>query len=393
MTDSRIAYLDTPSGISGDMFLGCLVDAGWPLEELRRTAAALKLPGEWSISARPVAKGPLRALLVEVVAKEGHVHRRLEDIRAIIQGAELSESVKARSSAVFARLAAAEAKVHGTSIDQIHFHEVGAVDAIIDIVGTVSGLEALGVTKLYASPLPMGSGWGNGAHGQLPMPAPAVLELLAAAKVPVCPPPGGPGQGELVTPTGAALLAELADFRQPAMTLERIGIGAGRRDCPWPNAARLWLGTAGNGGALVELATNIDDMNPQLYDAVMDKLFAAGARDVWLTPVQMKKNRPGIVLSVLADAAQEAALTAILLRETTTLGVRVHAVHRHEAQREFREVEVLGGTIRIKLKLINGEIAGAQPEYEDCRALADQLGLPVKMVWEQAVAAGAGMNK
>ncbi len=385
MPDLRIAYLDAPSGISGDMFLGCLVDAGLPLEELRRTAAALKLPGEWSISANPVAKGPLRALLVEVVAKEGHVHRRLEDIRGIIVNAELSEAVKERACAVFARLAAAEAKVHGTTVDQIHFHEVGAVDAIIDIVGTVAGLEALGIAKLYASPLPMGSGWGTGAHGQLPMPAPAVLELLAAARVPVCPPPGGPGKGELVTPTGAALLAELAEFCQPAMTLERIGVGAGRRDCPWPNAARLWLGMAGNGGALVELATNIDDMNPQLYAAVMDKLFAAGARDVWLTPVQMKKNRPGIVLSVLADVAAEAALTALLLRETTTLGVRVHPVHRHEAQREFRDVEVLGGKIRIKLKRIAGELVGGQPEYADCLALAEQLGVPVKTVWEQAI--------
>jgi uncharacterized protein (TIGR00299 family) protein len=381
-----IGYLDVPSGISGDIFLGCLVDAGWPVEELRSVVRRLALPtSEWSIEARPVMKGPMRATLVDVQAPEGHHHRHLGDIRRMIDAADLAQAVKDRAIAVFGRLAAAEAKVHGTTADQIHFHEVGAVDALIDIVGSVAGLNALGIEQLYCGPLPLGEGWAKSAHGQIPLPAPATLELLAAAGAPSRP---APGPGELVTPTGAALVAELARFEQPVMELTRIGTGAGQRECAWPNIARLWLGQLQSQSAMVELQTNIDDMNPQLFAAVSDRLFAAGARDVWLTPIQMKKNRPAILISVLTPAGLEPVLTDILLRETTTLGVRArHFTHRAQARREMRQVETRFGPIDVKLKWVGPELVGAAPEFDHCRAAAEKAGAPVKEVYDVAVAA------
>jgi uncharacterized protein (TIGR00299 family) protein len=374
-----IGYLDLSSGLSGDMLLGCLVDAGWTLEGLRAAAAALPLdPSEWSISSRTVMKGAVRATLVEIRATEGHRHRHLSDIRKIIEGGTLSPGVARRAVSAFERLAAAEAKVHGTTPDRIHFHEVGAVDAS-------SGLEALNIEHLFASPVPLSDGWTMTAHGRLPLPAPATLELLASVSAPTRP---GPGPGEWVTPTGAALLAEFATFEQPSITLRRVGIGAGQRDSEWPNVARLWIGDAETAGGFVQIETNIDDMNPQLFGAVTDRLFTAGARDVWLTPVQMKKGRPGVVISVIALSADEARLTDVLLRETTTLGVRVHPLaSRHEAQRELREVATLYGTIRVKVKWIDRQPAGASPEYDDCVRAAQVAGVPVRAVYEAAVAA------
>lgn len=385
-----IAYLDLPSGISGDMFLGCLVDSGWSVERLRFVVAQLRLPAEeWAIESRQVMKGPLRATLVDVQAQEGDHHRHMADIRQIIESSDLPKGVQERAIAVFGRLAAAEAKVHGTTADKIHFHEVGAVDAIIDIVGVVAGLAELGIDKVFASALPMGTGWATTAHGKIPLPAPATLELLAAAKAPTRP---GPGPGEWVTPTGAALVAEFAEFTQPFMTLERIGTGAGQKDCPWPNVARLWLGRFEARGSMVQLETNIDDMNPQLYAAVSDKLFAAGAKDVWFTPIHMKKNRPAVLLSALGTAASEAALSRVIMEETTTLGVRVHALqHRHEARREMRQVETPYGAVHVKIKWVDEQAAGAMPEYEDCRALAETAKVPVRNVYEAASAAAQAL--
>jgi uncharacterized protein (TIGR00299 family) protein len=384
-----IAYLDTPSGISGDIFLGCLLDAGWSLDRLRFAIAQLKLPAdEYSLNARPVMKGPLRATLADVQTTEGHAHRHLADISTIINSSDLPLTVKQNAIATFTRLADAEAKVHGTTRDQIHFHEVGALDAIIDIVGTCAGLHDLGIEKLYASPLPLGPGWTKSEHGQIPLPAPATLELLAAAKAPTRP---APGPGEWVTPTGAALVCQLATFGQPPMQLEKIGTGAGTRDAPWPNIARLWLGTAlpaPAAGDLVQLETNIDDMNPQFYAAVSEKLFAAGAKDVWFTPIQMKKNRPAVLLSALAPRTHEAALSHIILEETTTLGVRVHPLeHRHETRREIREVQTSHGIVRVKIKSLNNRLIGAMPEYDDCKNLAEKTGVPVRIIWEEASAA------
>lgn len=411
-----IAYLDLPAGISGDMFLGCLVDAGWPIEQLRATLQKLRLSAEdWSVDARPVMKGPLRATLVNVKVTEGHAHehhhgdghhhhhdhhhhahRNLDDIRRIIGGADLPAVVKQRSIAVFARLADAEAKVHGTSVDQIHFHEVGALDAIVDIVGTVAGLHALGVEQLYAGAVPLGGGWTMCEHGRIPLPAPATLELLSAVGAPTC---AGPGDGELVTPTGAALVCELARFEQPPMRVQRVASGAGQRDCAWPNVARLSLGepmpsgaaaSAGAADAVVQIETNIDDMNPQFYGPLIEKLLAAGALDVWMTPIQMKKNRPGVTLSVLATASVEPVVVDLILRETTTLGMRVHAVDKRGAEREMQQVETAFGSVPIKLKKWAGQTIGAQPEYEDCRRLADAQQVPVRVVYEAALAAANG---
>ncbi len=379
-----IAYLDLPAGLSGDMFLGCLIDAGWPIDALRASIAALKLPPDsWQVRAEEVMRGPLRATLVHVDTQETAQHRHLSDIRELIQHAELPLAVRDDAIAVFTRLAHAEAQVHGEPVEHVHFHEVGALDAIIDIVGAAAGLHGLGIERLYASGAPLGSGWTDSAHGRIPLPAPATLALLTAAQAPTRP---SPGPGELITPTGAALLAQLARFESPDLRLMRTGSGAGQRNPAWPNVARLWLGEELAAGAMVEISTNIDDMNPELYGAVSQRLFAAGARDVWLTPVQMKKGRPGVVLSAIAPAALEGTLCDLLLRETTTLGVRVHPVRRHEAGRGQGVVETRYGPVQVKLKRIGGALWGAMPEYDDCLRVAEATGAPVRLVYEAALA-------
>lgn len=382
-----IGYVDAASGASGDMFLSCLVDGGWAIEQLQDVIDRLKLPEACRVTAERVMRGPVQATHVNVDTPHAHAHRHLHHIRDIIQAADLSEPVKATAIAIFTRLANAEATVHGTTPEKIHFHEVGALDAIIDVVGTSAGLAALGVEKLYASPVPLGSGWTTSEHGQIPIPAPATLELLATAGAPVRP---SPGPGELLTPTGAAILAELAEFRQPPMRLTRVATGAGTRNPPWPNVLRLWLGEGDAPGSLVEMQTNIDNMNPEHYAPVMEKLLAAGALDVWLTPVQMKKGRPGVVLSVLTTAGAETQMADLLLRHTSTLGVRVHALHRHEAARECRTTETAFGAVRLKLKVLGGQVIAATPEYEDCRALAEAKGVAVKDVYDAALARGLG---
>ncbi|HEY8666730.1 MAG TPA: nickel pincer cofactor biosynthesis protein LarC [Tepidisphaeraceae bacterium] len=386
-----IGYLDIPSGLSGDMFLSCLVDAGWPVENLRATLARLSLPAEeYQIHAQTVMKGALRATQVSVQVVKSKQHRHLHHIREILDASDISKEVKDRALGVFTRLAEAEARVHGTTIDKVHFHEVGAVDAIVDIVGTCAGIKALDISELYASAAPLGHGWVKTEHGQLPLPAPAVLEILAAAKVPTRP---APGEGELLTPTGAALLAHLATFGQPAMTLHRIGIGSGQRNFAWPNVARLWLGEANAGLGMVELTTNIDDMNPQFYTPVMEKLFRLGAADVWLVPAQMKKGRPAVVLHALATADREGALADALLRETTTLGVRVHDVHRHEARRAMRRVMTEFGEVAVKVKWVGEELIDVSPEFEECRALGEARGVPVSRIYAAAQAAGREDDK
>jgi uncharacterized protein (TIGR00299 family) protein len=385
-----IGYLDTPSGISGDMFLGCLVDGGWPIERLRDTLQRLGLPdGSWDVQAKRVMRGALSATLVDVrVDEPGGGHRHLGRIREIISAADLPAAVKARATATFERLARAEAKVHGCSVEAVHFHEVGALDAIVDIVGTVAGLNALGIDRLYASALPLGEGWVECEHGAMPLPAPATLELLAAASAPTRP---APGPGELVTPTGAALVTECATFSQPEMSIERIGVGTGRKEFAWPNIARLWLGQPLADGPIVQIDTNIDDMNPQFYATVSERLFEAGALDVWLSPVQMKKGRPAVMLSVLAPSPRETELAELILRETTTLGLRVHHVHRHESKRQQRAVATPYGEVNVKLKWLGRELVGATPEYDDCRRLAEQHEVPVRMVHEAATAAAQKM--
>lgn len=390
-----LAYLDTPSGISGDIFLGCLVDAGWPLASLRAAVEALDLPaGSWNVRAEEVSRRGLRATCVHVDVRADRHSRRLSDIQPIIRAAELPPQPLARALAVFARLAAAEARIHDTTPAEVHFHEVGGLDAVIDIVGVCVGMHELGIDRLFSSPLPLGSGWTDSMHGRIPLPAPATLDLLAAVAAPTVP---APGPGELVTPTGAALLAELAEFRQPDLSLRAIGYGAGHKDFAWPNVARLWLGQPASPehadtrlparDPLTVIETNIDDMTPELYQPVQRLLFESGALDVWTTPIGMKKGRPGTMLSVLAPRAAESTIAALLLRQTTTLGVRVHPVERHVADRAMQTIDTPYGRVRVKLKRLGGSVIGAKPEFEDCRRLAEATGAPLPVVFAAAQAA------
>jgi len=392
-----IAYFDCYSGASGDMILGALVDAGLALGELQSGLSGLLIAGEFLLKSETVQRGALRATLVRVETNhEHHEHRHLSDIHEIILTSGLSDSVQQKSLLIFRRLAEAEGRVHGVPADQIHFHEVGAVDSIVDILGAVWGLEQLGVSQVYASSLPLGGGQVQSSHGPLPLPAPATLELLAMAGAPTRP---QPGEKELVTPTGAAILTTLASFQQPSMRLHRLGIGAGGRELPWPNVLRVWLGEPlgsaqpmeGDHSSLSPLSvleTNIDNMNPELYGHVMARLFEVGALDVFFTPIFMKKNRPGTMLSVIARGEDEAALVDLILRETSTLGVRTHRCGRYELERQVRLVETVFGPLEIKLKWLDGRIVSVAPEYESCRRVAIEKNVPLSEVFRAAQQAG-----
>lgn len=372
------------------MILGAMVDAGLDLEQLRQALVSLPLEG-YRLEAERVDRAGLAATHVEVVLAPGdQPQRRLVDIEAIIAQSDLPADDRHRAIKVFRCLAEAEATVHGIAIGDVHFHEVGAVDAIVDIVGTVAGLRLLAVDQCYASPLPAGSGAVRSAHGQLPVPAPATLELLARARAPLRPNDGE--RGELVTPTGAALLTALARFERPALSLESVGYGAGGRNPPEaPNVLRLWLGQeqTASGRQLLQIETNIDDMQPEFYSYVQELLFAAGALDVWLTPVQMKKNRPAVVLSALCRSDAEDGIVDVLFRETSTLGMRVHEVRRHEADRVSYRFSSSLGEADIKVKLLPGEPPRVAPEFESCRDLALTSGRPLAEVYQMLQQEGA----
>lgn len=401
----KIAYVDCFSGISGDMFLAALLDAGLPLEHLQSQLAQLNLPEPFEIGVRKVLKGAIQASLLEIklgehthepeheqayhplnprtarVNCEGHRH--MAEIHRLIEDSALSPRVKAASLAIFQRLAEAEGSVHGVPVEEVHFHEVGAVDSIIDTVGAAVGLEYLGIERLYASPLPLGSGQVNTQHGLLPLPAPATLALLAAAHAPLVP---SPAQKELVTPTGAAILASLATFEQPAMTLTGLGTGAGQRELPWPNILRLLLGeTESSHQAMVMIETNIDDASAQQLGHVMGRLFAAGALDVYFTPIYMKKNRPATMLSIIARKADEAGMARLVLEETTTFGMRVYPIYRYEAGRTFQTVQTEYGEVTVKLKLLDGKVVQAAPEYDVCARLAAEHNVPLMQVYAAAL--------
>jgi pyridinium-3,5-bisthiocarboxylic acid mononucleotide nickel chelatase len=383
----KLAYCDCFSGISGDMFLGALFDAGVPLEYLQAQIDLMDLEEKIVLKVEDIHKGALRAALITVDAPEGHHHRHWGDIAAMIDGSRLESTVKTKALAIFRVIAEAEARVHGVAVDEVHFHEVGALDSIADIIGAAAGLDYLGIERLYASALPYGAGQVQTQHGPLPLPAPATLEILSGAHAPLTP---SPAQAELVTPTGAGILAALATFQRPDLTLERIGIGAGRKELPWPNVLRLWLGNSLPDAdlPLVMMETNIDDMNPQMYGALMARLFEAGARDVFFTPIQMKKNRPATMVSVIARRSEEARLGRILLEQTTTLGLRVQPVYRFEAEREFKQVETAYGSIPVKIKILDGRRVQAQPEYDACLAAAEKAGALVGEVYAAALLAG-----
>ncbi|HEY41592.1 MAG TPA: nickel pincer cofactor biosynthesis protein LarC [Dehalococcoidia bacterium] len=383
---TQIAYFDCFSGCSGDMLLGALLDAGLDLDTLKNGLAGLNI-GDYELTAEKVQRSSITATKFNVIIGNGthQDHRSLTQILQLIEESQLSTRVKEQSSDIFRRLGRVEANIHGIPVEEVHFHEIGAVDSIIDIVGTVFALECLKIERCYSSPLPAGSGSVATSHGRLPSPAPATLQLLADVGAPLTsgPEPSRP-QGELVTPTGAALITSLATFGQPQMNITGIGYGAGSKDFEgWPNVVRVWLGeesTSDYGDELRLLETNIDDMNPQIYGYLMEQLFVEQAADVWFTPIQMKKNRPAIMLSVLAPAHAESKITEIIMRETSTLGIRVRPISRHIAQREIIEIDSSLGHVHAKIKRYSGDILAVSPEYDDCRRIALERDMPFQEV-------------
>lgn len=393
-----IAYFDCFSGASGDMILGALVDAGLELAELERRLATLNLPG-YSLHAEHIISKGISGTRVHVHLEEHHHdhveghehvhhhgHRNLDDILTIIARSGLSAGEKDKASAIFRRLAEAEAKIHGVSVQEIHFHEVGSVDAIVDICGAVVGLELLGVDRAYCSALPTGGGTVKSAHGVLPLPAPATLELARAANAPLRP---VEVDAELVTPTGAAILTTLCSFAQPALRLTAVGYGFGRRELPWANALRLWLGKAESdlpSDKVTVIEANIDDMPGELLGGAMERFFAAGALDVYFTPIQMKKNRPAVMLSVIATEARAAELARLVLSETSTLGVRLQPMARLKCERWQETVETRFGPVLAKAKRLGAKVS-LSPEYDDASRLARERGVPLAEVYAAVAAA------
>lgn len=382
----RVAYFDCFSGISGDMVLGALIDAGLEPSVLEERLSSLGLEG-YKLEFVRVTKQGIAGTKVNVSTEEAHAHRHLADINAILEKSELPVKVVKTAKRIFANLAKAEAKVHNTQPEKIHFHEVGAIDAIIDIVGAVIGLEELGVEEVYASPLHTGSGFVQCAHGLMPVPAPATAELLKS--VPVY----SKGiEHELVTPTGAAIITTLAKSfgNLPELVVEKIGYGAGERDLEIPNLLRVVIGRGKTGvdglhtGTFTMIETNIDDMNPEFYDYLFYKLSVEGAVDVYLSSVYMKKNRPGTMLHVLAPKEKQMKLIQTIFKETTTLGVRCYEIQKISCANEHIPVETRYGTVRIKVSKNNGEIVNVAPEYEDCRLAAIKHNVPIKIVYDAA---------
>ncbi|HEY4000850.1 MAG TPA: nickel pincer cofactor biosynthesis protein LarC [Candidatus Xenobia bacterium] len=378
-----MVHFDCIGGASGNMLLGALLDVGAPAMDIERLLRTLPV-SDWQWRIETVRRGSIGATHLTVESAERQPQRHLSDIVGILAG--LPEPVRGRARRVFERLAQAEAKVHRTGVDEVHFHEVGAVDAIVDIVGTVAALHFLGVDTVSASPLPLGHGLIECQHGTFPNPAPATVELLKGV-----PTRAVDVAAELVTPTGAALLVGLeARFGAPPPVWDSVGYGAGTRELPWPNVVRVLMGQeAVPQDALTVLETNLDDASPQVYGPLMDDLFVQGALDVTLTPVLMKKNRPGIVISVLCDTARATTLQGLLLRQTTTLGVRSWEVSRARLDRRMTTVQVAGGEARVKLALDGkGEVVKVVPEFDDCLALSRQVGRPLQQVLDEVRAAG-----
>jgi uncharacterized protein (TIGR00299 family) protein len=384
----KLAYFDCFSGISGDMTLGALMDAGCAIEHLRSELEALGVPG-WRLSAEKVWKNGMAATCVKVQAEDQAQHRSLTDILKILRESQLAPPVRDRAAAIFQKLGEAEARVHDVPLDKIHFHEVGALDAIVDIVGACVGFAALGIDKFACSPLNVGGGTAKMAHGVLPVPAPATAHLLQGK-----PTYSSGVQRELVTPTGAAIVATLCDSfgPQPPMTVNAIGYGAGTADLEGqPNVLRILFGEAaekvvlGFDEEISVIEANLDDMNPQIYGYVLEKALAAGALDVYTTPVQMKKNRPGTLLTILCEPTDTNALMSLIFEETTTFGARTYRAQRRTLPRESVNVQTSYGEVRIKLSRLNGRILHVAPEYDDCRKLADEKKVPLQKVISEAL--------
>ena len=407
---TQIAYFDMPAGISGDMTLAAFIHAGLSLEDLTYGLAPLGLSG-YTLRADPASQFAIGGTRVIVEVEADQPQRDWRAIRAMIEESGLTERAKERALRIFGALAVAEASVHGVAVDDVHFHEVGAVDSIVDIVGTAVALDLLGIEAIYASPFAQGHGWTQSQHGLIPIPAPATLALLSRVNAPTVP---LDTDKETVTPTGAAIITALAEgFDRPPMTIQAVGYGFGARRMPWPNCLRLWLGTAvashsdtvpfaiapATGDALhlsadpssdaeILLSANIDDMTPEALAYALERLFAAGALDAWFTPIMMKKSRPAVQLSAICAEAERLTLTAILLRETTTFGVRATPIAREKADRRWETVVTQWGPVRVKIKEWESAVLDAVPEYEQVAALARAADVPFREVYAAAAEAG-----
>ena len=392
----KLAYFDCFSGISGDMTLGALVDAGCPVEHLRSELRGLRVPG-WELSAGKVWKNGMAATSVTVRAEDRQKHRSLGTILELLKNSKLAESVCDRARAIFTKLGEAEAHVHDLPLEKIHFHEVGAVDAIVDVVGVCIGFDYLGLEKFACSALNVGGGTVKMAHGILPVPAPATANLLEGK-----PTYSNGVERELVTPTGAAIVATLCDSfgPQPFMSVRVIGYGAGTADLEGqPNVLRIMIGeeaektVPGFDEQIAVIEANLDDMNPQIYGYFLEKALAAGALDVYTTPVQMKKNRPGTLLTVLCKPSDTETLISLIFAETTTFGARTYCAARRTLPREFVSVSTDFGDVRIKISRMNGRILHVAPEYDDCRRLAVEKNVPLQRVISEALRAYEAASK
>jgi pyridinium-3,5-bisthiocarboxylic acid mononucleotide nickel chelatase len=384
---SRIAYLDCVGGLAGDMLLAALLDAGGELETLRGVPTALGIEGI-EIDVERVARQGIGALHLRIDAPADHAEREYGELRRLVEAAQLPPRAKTRSLDTFARLAEVEGGIHGVLPDAVHFHELGSLDALVDVCGAFCLLDDLGIERVASSPLPFARGLTIAAHGVLPLPAPATLALLEG--VPLV---GVDIETELVTPTGAAIAATVVEEwgTLPPLTLERVGYGAGTKELDdRPNVVRVVIGNElGSGPSglnpVVLLETNLDDFLPELVPDAVERCFAAGALDVWTIAAQMKKSRPGFVLSVLARPDAESAVARVLLQETSALGVRVSRLDRYELEREERRVEVAGGSVRVKIGVLEGLVVNVAPEHDDCAALARATGRTVQSVWAEAL--------
>lgn len=389
----KTLYFDLIGGASGDMILGALIDAGVPAKKLKEMLGDLKLT-EFDLIVKTVSKNGFKATKVDVRVGNQPPERHLKEILEVIQKSSLSASIQERSIKIFRRIAEVEAEIHGKEIDQIHLHELGGTDTIVDITGVLLALDYLGISQIFASPIPLGSGFINGAHGQIPLPAPATLGLLKGLPV-----KRSGIEAELVTPTGAALLASLVNNfgPLPEMVLEAVGYGAGSRDLPIPNLLRVLVGspstnTEAGKEEIILLETNLDDLNPEIYPYVMELLFDAGALDVYLIPIHMKKNRPGTQIQVLAERINADQMRSILFRETTTLGIRQMPVDRYALPRTNQEVSTPFGIVRIKIAQTQTGGQKIAPEFEDCRKLALENKIPIQQIYQQTIASYQEQN-
>lgn len=386
----RIAYFDCFSGISGDMFVGALLDAGLKIEILEKELNKLNLSG-YQLEVNKVLKKGISASQFKVKIQEKGVERRFKDILNILEESKLDQEIKNEVKKIFFKIAEAESKIHQEDIEKIHFHEIGGLDSIIDISSAVIGIKALEIKEIYSSPLPLGKGFVKCAHGILPLPAPATLELLK--NIPTY---SGGMESEMVTPTGAAIISTLTkDFgERPLMKIEKIGYGAGEREFSIPNLLRVSIGEKilsdrdlmdgyiHDEALLIE--TNIDDMNPEFYDYIMDKLFSQGALDVFLTPIQMKKNRPAQMFSIIVYEQNLKEILKVLFSESTTLGVRIKEVKRLKLTQQNFITETKYGKIKVKVGIFKEDIKTIAPEYQDCQKIAQQYQVPLKEVYEEA---------